>query len=54
MYNVEESGMMGREINQNNAFDQSYEDLEPKLRNDIDGLIFVDNYIFPNGSMYKG
>lgn len=48
------SGMAGREINQSNAFEQTYEDLHPKLRNDIQGLIFVDNYVFPNGSMYKG
>ena len=56
-YNGEndDSGMMnGQEINQANAFQQTYEDLLPKLRNDIDGLIFVDNYMFPNGSMYKG
>lgn len=54
MYNPEDSGMGGRDINQNNAFEQTYEDLLPKLRQDIDGLIFVDNYMFPNGSMYKG
>ena len=45
---------MGGDINQQNAFEQTYEDLLPKLRSDIDGLIFVDNYQFPNGSMYKG
>jgi hypothetical protein len=37
-----------------NAFEQTYDDLLPKLKQDIHGLIFVDNYMFPNGSMYKG
>ena len=34
MYNDhgEDSAMIGREINQNNAFEQTYEDLLPKLR----------------------
>ena len=48
------SGDLNRSINQLNAFEQTYEDLLPKLKNDIPGVIFVDNYMFPNGSMYKG
>ena len=40
-------------VNQHNAFEQWYEDLINKLDPNPD-LIFVDNYMFPNGSMYKG
>lgn len=41
------------EMNQENVFEQTYEDLRPKLDKDPN-LIFVDNYVFPNGSVYKG
>ena len=41
------------QINQFNAFEQSYEDLISKLDPDPN-LVFVDKYQFPNGSMYKG
>jgi len=36
-----------------NAFEQTYDDLVYKLDTDP-RLVFVDNYLFPNGSMYKG
>lgn len=41
------------QVNQHNAFEQTYGDLCDKLHNDSH-LEFMDEYAFPNGSVYKG
>ena len=40
-------------VNQHNAFEQLYKSSIYKVHPNSD-LIFVDNYMFTNGSMYKG
>lgn len=40
-------------VNQQNAFEQTYDDLKSRMFLDP-SLTYFDNYVFPNGSMYKG
>ena len=43
-----------RGVNQQNAFEQQHDQVHQHFRKDIPGLVYVNLYEFPNGSLYKG